>query len=500
MKNNIFLFSIIVASQLFNISNSCASEMQVVDNSQNNQAYVAAVDKKFNINDGFVDLVAPVMDAVVNIYTTKYVKPQQQQRFKFNDFSDFEDIFEQFGIPFAPQDHSYSNPKAVSLGSGFIIAADGYIVTNHHVVAKADEINVKLSNEKEYTAKLIGSDVKTDLALLKIDTSDTLPFVTFGDAKKLRAGDWIVAVGNPFGLGGSVTAGIVSSISRDIDIDNRSIIDDFIQIDASINVGNSGGPTFNTNGEVIGVNTAIYSPSGGSVGVGFAIPSNTAKDVIERLKKDGKILRGILNIKVQDVTNEIVEAMGLEQNYGALVAEVEKGGDGYASGLKPGDIIIEFNSRKVATARKLQVLVADAPLNVKVPMLVIRNKKTITLSATIKGVSDTSEVTASLGGKDAKDLSYFGIVVDNIERNLRQQFHLDAQTEGVIVTGVAKDSPWLHLIKVGDVIVSVNQQNVSNVQELNKIYLEAKKRERQNIVFFIERGQSNVFISVPLKY
>lgn len=336
---------------------------------------------------GFADILEPLMPAVVNVYTAHY--PEQKNKklpgskrtppgFPFNKF---DELLSRLEVPFGLEE-IYSIPKAVSLGSGFIIDETGYIVTNHHVIDSADEIYVKLSNNKEIQAKLIGSDARTDLALLKVESSSPLPYVRLGNSHDARVGDWVLAIGNPFGLGGTVTAGIISSKSRDIN--EAGIIDDFIQTDAAINSGNSGGPMFNIHGEVIGINTVIYSPSGDNIGIGFAIPSSTAKSIIRQLKLNGKVSRGFLNIQIQEISPELAEGFGVPENTeGALVFDVEAGGAGEAAGLKVGDVIVAFNGLPIINTRKLQIAVAEAEVDTDITIKVLRLGKYLDLSCRI---------------------------------------------------------------------------------------------------------------------
>lgn len=456
---------------------------------------IAAI-KHFDISNGFADLVDLVNPTVVNISTTKHNKILDSNNnhkggkspFPFDKFGDLDDLFEQFSFSFNFDDRTYSNPKSISLGSGFIIDENGYILTNHHVISKADEITVKLSDDSEYIAKLIGSDAKTDLALLKIEAKKKLPYVNLGDSAKVRAGDWVFAVGNPFGLGGSVTAGIVSSKSRDIDIDSSSIVNNFIQIDASINMGNSGGPTFNTKGEVIGVNTAIYSTSGGSVGIGFAIPVNTAKYVIEELKNNGKISRGLLNIRIQEITKDLAEALGVKANSGVLVADVEKNGAGDKAGLKTGDIIIGFNGVATPSARKLQILVASCPFNTKATIDVIRAGAKLTLSTKIDDVT----IDSAQGSKENNNKS-------NDAKSILESHGIIARDsdDGILVTEVDKSSPWRFIMK-GDFIKSINQKSVSNCNQLNALLNDAIQSKKSHVAVFVHRNGQKLFLALPL--
>ncbi len=454
-------------------------------------------------NKGFADIVEPLMPAVVNVYTTKYPKKQSKQQHPFgkafpkgSPFEQFNEFFEQFDAP--GMDEIYSDPRAASLGSGFIVDESGYIVTNHHVIEGADEISVKL-NEKEIPAKLIGSDKRTDLALIKIESKTKLPFVKFGDSNKVRVGDWIIAIGNPFGLGGTVTAGIISSKGRDIG--GASIVDNFIQTDAAINSGNSGGPMFNIDGEVIGVNTAIFSPSGTNIGIGFAIPSATARNVITDLKERGKVSRGLLNIQIQEVTSELAEGLGLKDPVGVLVIDVDPSGDGAKAGLKAGDLIIEFNGETVKNSRKLQIAVAEAVIGSNGTMTVLRGDKKLNLKYQIK---EHEEKSASSGGKGKKgraedgSIEIQGMIFSNISPEVAAKFGFKSDAAGVVVSGFDQNLRR-SVLAIGDVILSVGQQEVISVDDLEKAYKAAEDLERKNIVFLVKRKGVTLFIAMPLE-
>lgn len=451
----------------------------------------------------FADIVEPLIPAVVNIYTTKYNKQNGNlQKSPFPEgfpFDRFNEFFDKFEMPFN-YDETYSNSKAISLGSGFIIDPAGFIVTNHHVINNADEIHVKLLDNTELPAKLIGSDQKTDLALLKVEVKALLPHVKFGDSSKARVGDWIIAIGNPFGLGGTVTTGIVSSKGRDIDLDSGNVVDNFIQTDAAINSGNSGGPLFNINGEVIGVNTMIFSPSGLNVGVGFAIPSSTASNVIDQLKKNGKITRGRLDIYIQEVTTDISEGLDLKEAVGALVRDVVPGGAGEKAGLKAGDVVIKFADQPVKNSRKLQILVAEPAVGKDVKIVVMRNGKEVELTAKIvEGKKDDQVVESSKGSNTVLDAGSFkknNITFSNLTEDLKNKYNLKNVDEGVVITAITKDQKNFSL-NLGDLVVAANQIPVKSVEELNKIYDSIKATKKKNIVLFLKRQNTNIFLALP---
>lgn len=442
----------------------------------------------------FADIVEPLIPAVVNISTIEYVNSKSEaaekdplQEKKTLDF--INDFLERLNIPLNLEEVD-PTPKAMPLGSGFIIEPHGLIVTNYHVIANVSKINVKLADNTELPAKLIGSDTKTDLALLKIDVEEPLPFVEFGDSNDARVGDWVIAIGNPFGnLGGTVTAGIISSKGRDIDIDTNNIVDNFIQTDAAINNGNSGGPMFNLDQKVIGVNTAIFSPLGTNIGIGFAIPSNTAKPIIERLKKDGKINRGRLGVTIQDLTEEISEGLGLKDTNGVLVAKIQKDDPGDKAGIKIGDIILEFAGQVVKNTKRLRVIVADIPVDQEVKVKVLRDGEVIELP--IKMTSDNEEIKQEAAEKNSTSIIKSNITFSNLTEELKQKFAISADRVGLVITNVDEEDSSF---KVGDLVSNVNQESISDINKLEELYENAKKSEKQNILLLIERGDSSMFV------
>ncbi len=328
----------------------------------------------------FADLAEELMPSVVNISTTQTIKTQANPfPFQFPPGSPFEEMFKDFQRP--------TERKATSLGSGFIIKKDGTIVTNNHVIANADDIIVRVDN-KEYKAKVLGADPYSDIAVLKIQSSKNFNIVKFGNSDKSRVGDWVIAIGNPFGLGGTVTSGIISARNRDI---NLTRYDDFIQTDASINQGNSGGPLFNMDGDVIGINTAIISPSGASSGIGFAIPANYASTIIDQLIKYGETKRGWLGVRIQQVTKEIATVAGLNEPKGAFIGGVSEGSPAEKGGMKSGDIVLEFDGQKIETMRNLPKVVANTKPNKRVVVKVWRDKKLITLRLTLGRMESAKE-------------------------------------------------------------------------------------------------------------
>jgi serine protease Do len=465
--------------------------------------------------DSFADLAERLLPSVVNISTTQTMKVNKQRRGpdmpQFPPGSPFEEFFKDFlernqgggngsggGRP-APR-------RAQSLGSGFIIDGAGIVVTNNHVIADADEIRVRLQDDTEFEAKILGRDPKTDLAVLKIEPGKTkLTSVSFGDSDKLRVGDWVVAIGNPFGLGGTVTAGIVSARGRDI---NQGPYDDFIQTDASINKGNSGGPLFNLAGEVIGINTAIFSQSGGSVGIGFAVASHLAAPVVAQLKDFGRTRRGWLGVRIQTVTDEIAEGFGLSETTGALVAEVTKGGPAEAAGIMPGDVILSFNSRQVESMRKLPRIVAETPVGVDVPVEVWRDGGIAKVTARIGeleeaeksetvSTSKTDEPSSTKTGR----VEAVGLELSTLSDMLRTKHSVAEETSGVMVMAIDPDSPAAEKgLRPGDVIVEVDQIEVTNPAEVAEIVQKVIDAEtKKSVLFTVNRQGAIRFVGLRVK-
>ena len=437
----------------------------------------------------FVKLAERLKPVAVNISTTKVVKRRRGQfihPFRDDPFRDFfgDDFFDRFFGQTPQRDY-----KLRSLGSGFIIDREGYIITNNHVIEGADEIKVRLSDKEEFDAKIVGRDVKTDVALIKIDPPKGLPVAQLGDSDELKVGEWVMAIGNPFGLDQTVTVGIVSAKWRKI---GAGPYEDFIQTDAAINQGNSGGPLFNTRGEVVGVNTAIFSTSGGSIGIGFAIPINLAKNVVKQLKEKGRVVRGWLGVIVQAVTPELADSFGLKQRKGALVADIEGGGPADKAGIKKGDIILDFDGKEIEEMSELPLTVAQTPVGKQVEVTILRNGKTLTKEVEI-GELKEEEVYAFGDEGTRKDI---GMEVSELTRELAQKYRI-SETRGVLVTYVESDSPAdLAGIREGDVIIEINRETVENLDEYYRAIREAKKNER--ILFWIKRGRSSLFVVVQL--
>ena len=432
----------------------------------------------------FVEIAKEINPAVVNISTEKTVKGNDKvfrHYFGPNTPSpwDFfgDDFFERFFGEQPGREH-----KEKSLGSGFIISKDGYILTNNHVVEGADTIKIRLSNDKEYAGKVIGKDAKTDLALVKVEAKEILPFVILGDSDFLQVGEWVMAIGNPFGLEHTVTVGVVSAKGRVI---GAGPYDNFIQTDASINPGNSGGPLVNTKGEVIGINTAIVAQANG---IGFAIPANMAKEILPQLKEKGRVVRGWLGVMVQKVTPELAQSFGLAEGKGALVAQVQERSPAAKAGIKKGDIILKFEGKEISEMDELPRLVAGTPVGKKANVVIFRDKKEMSLTVDLGEMpEEEKEITpAREGGNN------LGISVQELTPELANQLGI-MDTEGVIVNKVEPGGPAAEVgIRKGDLIKEVNRKPVKNM----RAYLEAigKVKPGENVLLFIKRGEDSLFI------
>jgi serine protease Do len=465
----------------------------------------------------FAPLVKKVMPAVVNISVQEKAeaangdaRDQDEQDQDFNPDQNFppspfdeflRKFFEQQGRGGVrpPQQHV----QRLALGSGFIIDPSGYVVTNNHVVANADKVTVIFQDDSKHPAKVIGRDTKTDLALLKIDAKEPLPYVSFGDSNAMQVGDWVLAVGNPFGLGGTVSTGILSARGRDI---HSGPYDDFLQIDASINRGNSGGPTFNLGGQVIGINTAIYSPNGGSVGIGFAIPSSLAKPVIEQIKEHGKVERGWLGVQIQEVTPEIAKSLGLSKPGGALVADVTSGSPAAKAGFRQGDVITAFNGHAIDKVRDLPLIVAQTPIGKPAKVEVWRGGDTVTLESAVGQMPENIEVAKNGdnngdqgGDQQAQNTSTFGLKLAPLNEQLRKRAGVSKSVKGVVVTGVADDSPLAELgLRPGDVIQSVNQQPVTTPQQVAAKLKEAQSGRDKNVLLLVNRHGTSQYLALSM--
>jgi serine protease Do len=448
----------------------------------------------------FATLAERLSPVVVNISTRSARKEsdtpaprfrgpgQQGPQWPFGDGDprDFTEPFERF---FGPGPHQRQQPQQQpqrSLGSGFVIDSEGYILTNNHVVENADEVIVRLDNEQEHKATVVGKDPKTDLALLKIDGVSGLTSVPLGDSDKLRVGEWVMAIGNPFGLDHSVTSGIVSAKGRFIGAGNY---DDYIQTDAAINPGNSGGPLINLKGEVVGINSAIFSRTGGNIGIGFAIPVNLAKELVPQLREKGKVTRGWLGVLIQKVTPEIAESLGLDQARGALVADVVADGPAAKAGVKVGDVIVEFDGHPVNESNELPMLVARTPLEKQVKLKVLRDKAHVDLDVTIAELQD--EDTQVARGGDSEKL---GLTVQTLTPEIAENLGVE-ETKGVVVTAVESGSAADEAgIRRGDVILEVNRVAVDDADAYKGALKKVEKGK--NVLFLVRRGDNTIFLAL----
>ena len=443
--------------------------------------------------DSFADLAEKLMPSVVNISTTQTIKTTNNPfPFQFPPGSPFEEMFKDFDQP--------TERKASSLGSGFIVDKEGTVITNNHVINNAEDIVVRVG-EKEYKAKIVGADPYMDIAVLKIESKDTFTPVKFGDSDKARVGDWVMAIGNPFGLGGTVTAGIISARNRDI---NLTRYDDFIQTDASINQGNSGGPLFNMDGDVVGINTAIIAPNqSGSIGIGFAIPSNAASSVIDQLVKFGETKRGWLGVRIQEVTKEIADVEKLKNTEGALVASVGEKSPAEKAGLQPGDIILKFDGQKIDTMRTLPKLVSRTEVGKTVELEIWRDKKLITKKLTLGRLESSEDFKAENKPinpkKEESEIEVLKITVRDVSPQDIESRKLDKKTEGVVILEIGNKSPLTGLLQAGDIILEVQKNKVSSADDLNKqIETINKKGEQTLLLTIINNNNQRRYLGVKI--
>ena len=445
--------------------------------------------------DSFADLVDQLSPAVVNISTTQNVSagsgavpaPQFPPGSPFEEF--FKDFFDRQRSGEAP------SRRVTSLGSGFIIDKGGIVITNNHVIAEADEITVILSDDTELAAELLGRDERTDLAVLKVEAGRDLPSVSWGDSETARVGDWVLAIGNPFGLGGSVTAGIISARGRNI---NAGPYDDFIQTDAPINRGNSGGPLFDMDGRVIGVNSAIFSPTGGSVGIGFSIPASLARPVVEQLTTYGRVRRGWLGVRIQTVTEEIADGLGLEEARGALVASIINEDDPAHGRIEPGDIILRFDQTEITDVHSLARAVADTPVGKTVNIEIWRRGKLEAITVTISELDEAKQL-AALGSGEPETAEALGLSLSRLTGKLREKYDIAEDVEGVVVIAVdAESNAAQQRIQPGDVVTEVSQDEVHTPTDLIDKVWEVEESDRKSVVLTLLRGGELRFVAVRI--
>jgi serine protease Do len=450
-----------------------------------------AAESTFTHPASFADLVAKVKPAVISVRvkideTAKMTGMSQngKDNTPFSRGSPMDKFFQQFGFP------SQRHQMITGMGSGFFISSDGYAVTNNHVVDSAKSVQVTTDDGTIYTAKVIGSDPKTDVALIKVDGKNDFPYVRFADHEP-RVGDWVVAVGNPFGLGGTVTAGIVSASGRDI---GSNAYDDYIQIDAPINKGNSGGPAFDMNGNVIGVNTAIFSPSGGSVGIGFDIPANTAKMVVAQLKDKGHVTRGWLGVQIQPVTTGIADSLGMKKAEGALVDEPQADSPAAKAGIKAGDVIIAVNGKTVKNAREMARTIGMMPPNTSIKLDILRNGGVSTVNATLSQMPNEQQAKAEPENPEATSgAPHLGLTVAPANEVA------GPGAKGVVVTGVDPNGPAAEEgLQAGNVILDAGGKAVTNAGDLRNALVAAKNQGKRDVLLKVKTEDATKFVAVPL--
>lgn len=456
------------------------------------QTQTSATEDRYD--DSYAPLVERVMPAVVNVSVEKTEQVDSDSS-PFND-PEMRRFFERFfGQPMpGPNQQAPHSERELGEGSGFVVSKDGYIVTNAHVAGGASKIEVAFQDGTKLPATLKGIDEKTDLAVLKVDAHKDLPFVSFGDSSKVRVGDKILAVGNPFGLGGTVTAGIISATQREI---GAGPYDDFLQVDAPINRGNSGGPTFNLDGQVVGINSMIFSPSGGSVGIGFAIASNLAKSVIQQLIEDGKVDRGWLGVGIQSVDEDIANSLGLKGASGALVSKVESGSPAEQAGIKTGDVITTFDGKPIDKVRDLTRLVADTKPGTTSDVAVVSNGSAHDVSVKI-GQMPVEKQEVAAAKQDDKSQAKVGLALAPLTQDVRQQLGLPASAKGVVVSDVVEGSPAASKgLQPGDLILKVGDRTVSRPDEVVKAINAARDKGDKAVLVLFQRDGAQLFAAIP---
>ncbi len=447
----------------------------------------------------FADLAAKFSPAVVDITTSSVVATPADGRPQVPPGSPFEKFFQDFMDENGQGRQDRQPERSEALGSGYIISADGYIVTNNHVIEGADDIRVETFGRKTFKAKLVGTDLKTDVALLKIESPDPLPFVEFGDSDKMRVGDWVVAMGNPLGQGFSVSAGIVSARGREL----NGTYDDFLQTDAAINKGNSGGPLFNMDGQVIGMNTAILSPSGGSIGIGFSMASNVVSKVVDQLKEFGETRRGWLGVRIQDVTQDVADAMGLAEARGALVTDVPDG-PGKDGGILSGDVILQFNGQDVKDSKGLVREVADAPIGELVPVVVMRAGKQQTLSIKLgrreEAEAQTTPAAEKSKPEQPKTTDMLGLTLMPLTDDMAEGLGMAQGDKGLVISKVdVASEAYTKGLREGDVITEAGQQPVTTLQDIQDRLSEAKDAGRKSLLLLVRHGGDPRFVALTIQ-
>ncbi|GGE51190.1 Do family serine endopeptidase [Actibacterium pelagium] len=445
--------------------------------------------------DSFADLAESVSPAVVNITTSTSVSASTAPGPQVPEGSPFEDFFRDL-LPDGNGDGERRQRRQSALGSGFVISEDGFIVTNNHVIEKSDEILIEFFNGEELEAEVIGTDPKTDIALLKVESDEPLPFVPFGDSDIVRVGDWVMAVGNPLGQGFSVSAGIVSARNRAL----SGTYDDYIQTDAAINRGNSGGPLFNMSGEVVGVNTAILSPNGGSIGIGFAMSSSVVTKVVAQLKDFGETRRGWLGVRIQDVSSDVAEAIGLEEARGALVTDVPEGPAAEA-GVASGDVILSFDGNDIEDTRDLVRRVGDSTVGASVRMVVFRDGKTQTLKVVLGRRETAENAVPAVATAEAEPevAEVMGLSLSSITSELREELELGENASGLVVVDVDADSEAYEKgLRAGDLITEAGQQKVADVAAFRERIEAAKEGGRKSILLLVRRAGEPRFVALSL--
>ena len=434
-----------------------------------------------SVPTSFADLAERLMPSVVNISTTTTITTRSNPfPFQFPPGSPFEDMFREFGVP--------QERQSSALGSGFIIDEKGIVVTNNHVITDAEDIIVRVNGDKEFKAKVIGADPLSDIAVLQLETTEKFVPVKFGNSDKARIGDWVIAIGNPFGLGGTVTSGIISARNRSIGL---SRYEDYIQTDASINSGNSGGPLFDMNGDVIGINTAILGRSG-SIGIGFSIPSNSAKIVIDQLIEFGETKRGWLGVRIQDVTKEIAEVENLDEPRGALVASVAPNSPSEKAGVKAGDIILEFNGEKIQEMKELPIIVARTEVGKKVKVKIWRNKKEIIKTITLGRLETSEDFKVAEKNTPLKEerIEKLKITVKQLSKEDIKTRNLPNQTSGLVITQIDSDSPLNNTIELNSIILEAQKKKIRNSNDLNQMVEQVLKSNQKTILLVIYNSQN----------